>query len=307
VLRRNVLILHAGALGDFVLAWPLILALGRIHAQSRIVVVTHASKGALAETALHVESADIEQGWHVLFVEDADPPEAVRRLLKGAQSIYSFVSADGDRCSVNLRRYAGDAPIVTLAPRPPENYPGHASAFLVEQLQKLPIVRSGVEQMVRSIAARGISAGRSALGDCIIHPGSGSPAKCWPLERYLKLIHRLKRKKLGVRVLLGEVEIERLADADIARIEAEAPVRRCETYIQLLNELRTAALVVGNDSGPAHLAGIIGVPTVVLFGPTDPAVWKPLGPRVICLRQGQDVSGITLDDAFEAAGKLISG
>jgi ADP-heptose:LPS heptosyltransferase len=67
VLRRNVLILHHGALGDFVLTWPLILALGRIHPQSRIIVVTHASKGALAEAALHVESADIEQGWHVVF------------------------------------------------------------------------------------------------------------------------------------------------------------------------------------------------------------------------------------------------
>src|SRR5262245_1628727 len=67
VLRRNVLILHTGALGDFVLAWPLILALGRLHPQSRIICVTHASKGVLAEAALRVESADIEHGWHGLF------------------------------------------------------------------------------------------------------------------------------------------------------------------------------------------------------------------------------------------------
>ena len=47
LIRRNVLIFHAGALGDFVLSWPLVMALGRLHPQSRIIVVTHASKGRL--------------------------------------------------------------------------------------------------------------------------------------------------------------------------------------------------------------------------------------------------------------------
>ena len=75
MLRRNVLILHAGALGDFIVAWPLILALGRLHPQSRIIVVTHASKGALAEAALRVESTDIEQGWHALFADNPAPPD----------------------------------------------------------------------------------------------------------------------------------------------------------------------------------------------------------------------------------------
>src|SRR6185503_13974252 len=91
LLRRNVLIFHAGALGDFVLAWPLVLALGRLHPQSRIIVVTHASKGALAEAALRVESADIEQGWHALFADDSSPLDNVRKMLEAAHSIYSFI------------------------------------------------------------------------------------------------------------------------------------------------------------------------------------------------------------------------
>ena len=56
-------------------------------------------------------------------------------------------------------------------------------------------------------------------------------------------------------------------------------LKSCATYLDLLNEISTAAMFIGNDSGPGHLAGIIGVPTVVLFGPTDPAQWRPLGPR----------------------------
>ena len=279
VLRRNVLILHAGALGDFILAWPLILALGRIHPQSRIIVVTHASKGALAEAALHVESADIEQGWHALFAPGVALGERPAKLIEGAHAIYSFV-AGGDV----LPQIAPTAQVAALHPAPPADYAKHASQHLLDQLAKMPPVKSAVEQMLKSINLRGISTGRSHDGDVVVHPGSGSRDKCWPIERFLKVIERLRRGRKEVRVLLGEVELERFADADVKSLESAASVRRPATYLELFNELRTASLFIGNDSGPAHLAGIMGLPTVALFGPTDPAVWRPMGPRVRAIR-----------------------
>jgi ADP-heptose:LPS heptosyltransferase len=48
--------------------------------------------------------------------------------------------------------------------------------------------------------------------------------------------------------------------------------------------LQQARAFLGNDSGLAHLAGQLGLPTLALFGPMDPAVWSPLGPRVRTLR-----------------------
>src|SRR5438067_1389585 len=54
MLRRNVLIFHSGAMGDFILTWPLALALGRLFPQSRIFYVTHRQKGLLAERVLRV-------------------------------------------------------------------------------------------------------------------------------------------------------------------------------------------------------------------------------------------------------------
>src|SRR3954469_1458005 len=119
MLRRNVLILHSGALGDFVLAWPLVLALGRLHPQSRIICVTHASKGALAEAALRVESADIEHGWHALYAGDVATPadDRVARSLAGAHSIYSFVTAPGDAATEKLQKLTGaEAQVAALAP-----------------------------------------------------------------------------------------------------------------------------------------------------------------------------------------------
>jgi len=303
VLRRNVLILHTGALGDFILSWPLILALGRIHPQSRIIVVTHASKGALAEAALHVESADIEQGWHALFAPGPDVAfgERPAKLVEGAHAIYTFVSG-GDV----LAKLAPAAQVAALQPTPPNDYAKHASQHLLDQLAKTPPVKSAVEQMLKSINLRGISTGRSHDGDVVVHPGSGSRDKCWPVERFLKVIERLRRNRKEVRVLLGEVELERFADADVKSLESAASVRRPPTYLELFNELRTASLFIGNDSGPSHLAGVMGLPTIALFGPTDPAVWRPMGPRVRALRH-EPIDKVAVNDVLAAGKELGAG
>src|SRR5690348_11652175 len=103
MLRRNILILHAAALGDFVLTWPLILALGRTHPQSRIIVVTAPGKGKLAEAALRVESADVDQGWNKLFALNGEPTDRAAKLCASAHSIYSFVSTADDNATENLK------------------------------------------------------------------------------------------------------------------------------------------------------------------------------------------------------------
>ncbi len=276
------------------------LALGRIHPQSRIIVVTHASKGALAEAALHVESADIEQGWHALFGSGM-PPTAERpgKLIEGAHAIYNFISPD----DAALTSLAPHAQVATLEPTPPDHYAKHASQYLLDQLGKLPPVKSAVEQILKSVNLRGISTGRSHDGDVVVHPGSGSREKCWPVERFVKVIERLKRNRKEVRVLLGEVELERFDDGEIKSLESAATVRRPATYLELFNELRTASLLIGNDSGPSHLAGIMGLPTVALFGPTDPGVWRPMGPRVRTLHNGA-IEKIPVNDVLAAAKEL---
>ncbi len=294
MLRRNVLIFHAGALGDFVLTWPLVMALGRLHPQSRIIVVTHASKGSLAELALHVESHDIEQGWHGLFTPDAHLPDRPARMLESAHTIYTFMAGEDA-----FAKRAPEAQLLSLQPTPPADYAKHASHHLIDQLVPLPAMKSAVEQMLRSINLRGIGTGRSHDGDVIVHPGSGSREKCWPVERFVKVIEKLKRKKREVRVIIGEVERERFTEAQIASLEkaAGSPVRRPATYVELFNQLRTASLFIGNDSGPSHLAGVVGLPTVALFGPTNPAVWKPMGPRVRVLHRPA-LDEISVDDVM---------
>jgi ADP-heptose:LPS heptosyltransferase len=70
--------------------------------------------------------------------------------------------------------------------------------------------------------------------------------------------------------------------------------------------LERARLYVGNDSGISHLAAAWGAPVLALFGPTDPAQWAPIGPRVRVLRGGDgSVENLELEDVVRAAREML--
>lgn len=304
MLRRNVLIFHSGALGDFVLAWPLALGLGRALAQSRITFITHQQKGQLAEKVLRLESQDIESGWHALHSEDgaALPPRAAS-LLAGAQAVYAFTSPTPTWLA-NVKRHSGDAKIVSLTTRPAAEYPQHASDWLLEQLNPHPVERTATQQMLRSIAERGIAytppTSSANSVDVLIHPGSGGQAKCWPTENYAQLATRLRAAGRTVRFVIGEVERVRWNPSQLTSLSAIAEVRQPSSYLQLLDEIRASHVTIGNDSGPAHLAGIVAAATITLFGPASTASqWKPLGPCVQTL-SAQSWDSLPVENVLDA-------
>jgi heptosyltransferase III len=291
-----VLIFHLGALGDFVLSWPLAMALGRLHAQSRIIYITHGQKGALAERVVGVESMDIESGWHALYSDDPKLPERPTRMLQGAVAVYSFIAAPDDMWAANVRRISGGADVICLQPRPPVDREGHWGEYLLWQLEGRYIAHEGVRQMLRSLMERGLRR-TAGTGPVLLHPGAGSPDKCWPLSHYLELAKQLKNAGRAVEMVVGEVELEQWSSADLKAAQNLLPVHRSTTLIELADLLSTASAFVGNDSGPAHLAGILGLPTFVLFGPTDPQIWRPLGPVVHTLR-AHPLAGLTPAEVF---------
>ena len=115
----------------------------------------------------------------------------------------------------------------------------------------------------------------------VIHPFSGSGRKNWPIELYLDLAKRLP---LPVEWVAGPEEVS--PDA-----------HRFSRLDQLAEWLRGARLYVGNDSGITHLAAAIGVPTLVLFGPTDPRVWAPRGDHVRVIRH-QPLHALPVDSVL---------
>jgi hypothetical protein len=252
----------------------------RAFAQSRVFYVTAGQKGALAERALRVESVDVEGGWHQLYSEEPKLPEPAAKLLKAAQQVISFVAGPEDTWARNVKRFAPEAPLTTLRTIPADDFAGHVTDHMLAQLRSVPVIAAAMGQMLQSIASRGLGGVPPAVGPVVLHPGAGSGKKCWPAERFLELAGLLKGSGRNVQVILGDVEREGWPREQIEAFARNAEVREPQTLVELKDVLAGASAFVGNDSGPGHLAGIIGIPTFSIFGPKDPARWRPLGPRV---------------------------
>ena len=301
MLRRNVLIFHQAALGDFVVSWPLALALGRLYPQSRIVYVTAGEKGKLAARAIRTESADVESGWHHLFGDAAGLPDPQRAMVAGAHSIFSFAASPSDAWSANVRALAPDAQLVHVAPRPADDQPfaGHITQWIAEQLAPAPAVRTAFDQIMRSVQARGVGYRRSPEGTICVHPGGGAETKRWPARHFVQLVRKLVKERRHVRVLIGEVEREQLHKEDLDHFAAITEVAEPATYVDLLDHLGRADALVCNDTGPGHLAGMIGTPTFSLFGPaSDDTRWRPVGPHVHVLKSA-DLAHLSADEVFK--------
>jgi len=135
----------------------------------------------------------------------------------------------------------------------------------------------------------------------LMHPGSGGRRKCWPLERFIQLADRLAADGCRPAFLLGPTERDWYASSWTDRLSGHGPVI-CEPDLQeLIRILRGADLYVGNDAGGTHLAAAAGVPTLVLFGPTDPRVWRPLGLAVHVL---SPPAGPTADMEWLGVGQV---
>jgi heptosyltransferase-3 len=121
----------------------------------------------------------------------------------------------------------------------------------------------------------------SCLG---FHLGSGSPIKNWPIDCWIALTERLDGLFDDFLLVGGE------ADDDLVReFCSRCCIRRLRSLLnadltELSQALHECRFFVGHDTGVTHLAAAVGTPTVALFGPTDPAVWSPLGEHVRLVR-----------------------
>lgn len=269
---------HSGALGDFVLTWPLLLGVARVLPQSRTMVITAGEKARLAEHVLRVEGRDVDSGWSPLFGE-GKVGEKQAKALAAAGLIVSFVSDGTDAWANNVKRLAPEASCLFLEPPPRDLKGRHASEHLLEQLRPHELLRGAAEGMLKSLTTTGLMPRlRDKDGPIVLHPGSGGTAKNWPIGDWINLASALRSGGCEVRVLLGEVERERLGETDIAGLAEHGEIVRPQTLLDLLDALRGTAGFVGHDSGPVHLAGICGLPATAIFVSSRPEAWHPLGP-----------------------------
>jgi heptosyltransferase-1 len=167
------------------------------------------------------------------------------------------------------------------------------TAHIADQNGELSLragARNGVAPFTLRVAAEEEKDWKEEMGRygldryCVLCPGGGWRSKCWPAERFGALCLRL-HEDLGMRCIVnyGPGE-DLLAESVRAASGGATPVLDCSPLGRLLAMLRSAALAVGGDTGPLHLAVALGTPAVALFGPTDPARNGPYPDANIVLR-----------------------
>ena len=159
-------------------------------------------------------------------------------------------------------------------------------------------------------------------GYAVLHPGASSPTRRWPPASFAEVARRLHAE--GLRVVLTGSAAERPLVADLtSRCGVPVLDRAGATDLPgLALLLRDAAVLVGGDTGTAHLAAAVGARSVTIFQPGDPRRWGYDGPRARSLTP--DVAcapcphlecpidfrcsrATTPDDVLAAVGKLTAG
>lgn len=106
----------------------------------------------------------------------------------------------------------------------------------------------------------------------VVHSGAGQPVRVWPLARYRALVGRLRLQNYKVLVVCDPDQQSWWQAA------GETELATPRTVAELIGLLDVAGAFIGNDSGPGHLAAILGVPTFTVFGPQLPEWFAPLHP-----------------------------
>ena len=144
-----------------------------------------------------------------------------------------------------------------------------------------------------------------------MHPGSGSALKNWPTERFADVAGDwIRRRKGHVLIVAGPADNEPLSALRGCLDEDRVFVLRNEPLPRLAAVLERCAAFVGNDSGIAHMAAAVRAPSVVVFGPTDPRIWRPLAPRVAVVsaaESGYGLADVTTTVVIEALERILGG
>ena len=276
---HRALVLHAGALGDFVLVLRVVQALRAAGAEF-LALTGHASHVALAgETRLVDLAIPWESGLvRMLFDAASDPASAQAAPWRGFDlAVNMMAGGSSGLAGARLARLTGGR-VIDIDPSPRPDFAGHVTDQWLSDLAAAGVVGVAGPPRLR-LAEDAIRAG-ARRPDVVVHPGSGGRRKCWPVERFFQTIRRMEQAGRRTCVVLGPVELETWPREEIERFGRDNPCVLDPTLAELARLLSGTRAYLGNDSGVTHLAAALGVPTVAVFGPTDPVRWRPLGAHV---------------------------
>lgn len=293
----SILVLRGGAIGDFVVTLPSLQLLRRRWPNSHIEVVGYlhiaglASACGLADNVRSLNAAHMAR----FFALEAEIPEEQAGYVAGFDVVLSYLyDPDGvfrtNMLAAGARRLVCCSPMVNGC---------HAVEWFLKPLEQMAIYPDGAthpemrlrEEHLANGRARMVGFGQRVLA---LHPGSGGRQKRWPLRRFME-VARLLKSGYGVTPVFffGESDDD-LWEEFSASHDGFGSIRN-EPLVNVAECLSACAGYIGNDSGVSHIAAALGVPTVAVFGPTDPAVWGPRGRKVEIVREGEHVEDVSVE------------
>lgn len=256
----RVLLLRALGLGDLLTGVPAMRAVRRAFPEAEVVL---AAPGALRELALHTGAVD-----EVVDVAPlaplppscASPDLAVNLHGRGPQST-EVLRAVGPRRLVSYGLAGG--------PRwRPDEHEVRRWCRLLDE--------SGVPADPADLLLPPVAVPAPVTGAVLVHPGAAQLSRSWPVERWVQVVRALHADGCDVRVTGGPAEQDLAARvARDAGLPPENVLAGRTGLLELTALMGRSRLLVSVDTGVAHLATAVGTPSVVLFGPTSPALWGP--------------------------------
>lgn len=279
----TILVIRPGALGDAIVALPMIQDLSVHH---DVDLATSAAAANLLRgrcAARHVYDWNHAR-WAGLYQSTLSP--STQDMLSAYEALIVIMAPAHLDMAARLRQQLA-MPVIGWPALPEEPLPvaRHLQRALAalgvpasDAMPRLHLTDQDLTAAERFWQKQELGAARHVIA---LHPGSGSPRKNWPADRFAALSQQLMRQKLAERILLICGPADQKACDDLLADWTDTPPLLAQGMpLTLVGALLTRCqALVSNDSGIGHLAAALGMPTLTLFGPTDPRLWAPLGPR----------------------------
>ncbi len=313
---NKILVLKLDHIGDVISGLPAINILRKKFPDSHITVLCGSWAKPLLETVKEIDNiicfnffheksekgenfhdrADLDRLKETLYSMNFDLAIDLRRfsdtreILNISGAVYKAGYRSKD-CSVPLN-ISLDGDILKDVPR--QLWKPHISAQLCELIMSLPSVHTinyeytlpelffeeDIPEDIKSII-------RETPFIAAIHPGSGTNMRCWPPSYFALLIDLLAKKYKGKIFLFGGKGDTKLIEEIMALSVCKDNVLSLAGILnlkQFMSVLKHCNIFIGNNSGPGHIAGVLGIPLLIIFsGHVLPHEWQPYGDKSLVI------------------------
>ena len=287
----KILFVRTGGLGDAILTLPVVHRIKEINPGAELYILgneTMLSVARLSGAFDRFRSID-ESGFAGLF-SGSESSNFLRLYFSIFDEVYFFTAAKKENI-IHKVIESGARKCNVLDPRLPKKWNCHVVEYLLTIIDE----KKDNSYNPYDYGIKISSDSKINRKGVVIHPGSGSLSKKWPIDRYFRVAERLI---VPVTFILGPAEVENGMGNDIP--ENRFAIVCPEHISELCDLISSAALYIGNDSGVSHLAALCGVLSLVLFGPTNPVIWRPLGSNVTVISsKNGTMNEISPDDVIK--------